>query len=97
MEKIEAIKKLSHPNLLEYISGWYDEKNNRAIFITELLEGGNLSEHRKYQKKLKIKLIKKWIKQLLNALDYLHSNDYIHHDIKCQNIWQFKTRRVIIY
>ena len=86
MEKIEAIKKLSHPNLLEYISGWYDEKNNRAIFITELLEGGNLSEHRKYQKKLKIKLIKKWIKQLLNALDYLHSNDYIHHDIKCQNI-----------
>ena len=86
IEKIENIKKLKHPNLLEYISVWFEESKNRAIVITELLQGGNLREHRKYQKKLKIKLIKKWIKQLLNALDFLHSNDYIHHDIKCQNI-----------
>ena len=86
IEKIENIKKLKHPNLLEYISVWFEESKNRVIVITELLQGGNLREHRKYQKKLKIKLIKKWIKQMLNALDFLHSNDYIHHDIKCQNI-----------
>ena len=86
IEKVEIIKKLKHPNLLEYISVWYEENNQKAIIITELLQGGNLNEHRKYQKKLKIKLIKKWIKQILLALDYLHSNGYIHHDIKCQNI-----------
>ena len=86
IENIEDIKKLKHPNLLEYISVWYEENKNRAVIITELLQGGNLREHRKYQKQLKIKLLKKWIKQLLNVLDYLHSNDYIHHDIKCQNI-----------
>ncbi len=45
-----------------------------------------MNEHRKYQKKLKIKLIKRWIKQILSALDYLHNNGYIHHDIKSQNI-----------
>ena len=72
--------------MLEYITVWYEDNKNRAVIITELLQGGNLREHRKYQKQLKIKLLKKWIKQLLNALDYLHSNDYIHHDIKCQNI-----------
>ena len=83
---IEDIKKLKHPNLLEYISVWYEENKNKAIIITELLQGGNLREHRKYQNKLKIKLLKKWIKQILSALDYLHSNGYIHHDIKCQNI-----------
>ena len=71
---------------MEYFSVWYEENKNKAIIITELLQGGNLREHRKYQKKLKIKLIKKWIKQILLALDYLHSNGYIHHDIKCQNI-----------
>jgi len=77
---------MKHPNLLNYISAWYEDNKNRVIIITELLQGGNLREHRKYQKNLKIKLIKKWIKQLLSALDYLHNNDYIHHDIKCQNI-----------
>ena len=72
--------------MLEYFSVWYEESKNKAVIITELLQGGNLREHRKYQKKLKIKLIKKWIKQILKALDYLHSNGFIHHDIKCQNI-----------
>ena len=77
---------MKHPNLLDYISAWYEDNKNSVVVITELLQGGNLREHSKYQKNLKIKLIKKWIKQLLSALDYLHSNDYIHHDIKCQNI-----------
>ena len=77
---------MKHPNLLEYISVWYEERKSKAIIITELLQGGNLREHRKYQNKLKIKLLKKWIKQILSALDYLHSNGYIHHDIKSQNI-----------
>lgn len=86
VENIEKIKKLKHPNLLEYISVWYEENKNKVVIITELLQGGNLSEYRKYQKTIKVKLIKKWIKQLLSALDYLHSNDYIHHDVKCQNI-----------
>ena len=72
--------------MLEYCSVWYDENKNKAVIITELLQGGNLREHRKYQKKLKIKLIKKWIKQILLALDFLHTNGFIHHDIKCQNI-----------
>ena len=85
-ENIENIKTLKHPNLLDYIAIWYKENNNKAVIVTELLQGGNLREYRKYQKKLKVKLVKKWIKQLLTALDYLHSNNFIHHDIKSQNI-----------
>ena len=70
IENIENIKKLKYPNLLDYIAVWYDENNNKVVIITELLQGGNLHEYRKYQKKLKVKLLKKWIKQILIALDY---------------------------
>ena len=86
IKNIENIIKLKHPNLLEYIAVYYKEDTNKLIIITELLQGGNLKEYRKYQKKLKVKLVKKWIKQILTALDFLHSNNLIHHDIKSKNI-----------
>ena len=86
LKNIENIQKLKHPNLLEYISSYYKEDKNKIIIITELLQGGNLKEYRKYQKKLKVKLVKKWLKQILSALDFLHSNNLIHHDIKSKNI-----------
>ena len=86
LKNIENIQKLKHPNLLEYISSYYKEDKNKIIIITELLQGGNLKEYRKYQKKLKVKLVKKWLKQILSALDFLHSNNFIHHDIKSKNI-----------
>ena len=50
IENVEVIKRLKHPNILEYFSVWYDETNNKAVIITELLQGGNLREHRKFQK-----------------------------------------------
>ena len=86
IKNIENIIKLKHPNLLDYIAVYYKEDTNKVIIITELLQGGNLKEYRKYQKKVKVKLVKKWLKQILSALDFLHSNNLIHHDIKSKNI-----------
>ena len=86
IKNIENIIKLKHQNLLDYIAVYYKEDTNKVIIITELLQGGNLKEYRKYQKKLKVKLVKKWLKQILSALDFLHSNNLIHHDIKSKNI-----------
>ena len=86
IKNIENIIKLKHPNLLDYIAVYYKEDTNKVIIITELLQGGNLKEYRKYQKKLKVKLVKKWLRQILSALDFLHSNNLIHHDIKSKNI-----------
>ena len=76
-----------HKNLLKYINSWYDSNQNVYIIIEELCRGGNINSNYKYIQKPKIRLIKKWIKEILTALDYLHSNNIIHHDIKCENIY----------
>ena len=76
-----------HKNLLKYINSWYDSNQNIYIIIEELCRGGNINSNYKYIQKPKIRLIKKWIKEILTALDYLHSNNIIHHDIKCENIY----------
>ena len=86
VDLINELIKLDNPNLYNYLSCWYDNDKFRVVIITELLQGGNLKEYRKLIKRPKIKLIKKWIKQILQALDYLHEHRFIHHDIKCENI-----------
>ena len=76
-----------HKNILKYINSWYDSDQNIYIIIEELCRGGNINSNYKYIQKPKIKLIKKWLKDILTALDYLHSHNIIHHDLKCDNIY----------
>jgi serine/threonine protein kinase len=54
--------------------------------ITEFITGGSLKKNLKRIKQPRLCLIKKWITEILRGLDYLHSKNIIHRDIKCDNI-----------
>ena len=34
-EEINLLKKLNHPNIINYISGWFDENKNEIVIITK--------------------------------------------------------------
>lgn len=82
--EVEILKKLIHPNIMQ-IFEFYEDKKNFYI-ITEFCEGGELFD----------KIIEKgsfseneaaWImKQLLSAVNYIHSNNIVHRDLKPENI-----------
>ena len=87
-EQINLIKSIpQHENILKYISSWGNIPKGIYVIIEELCTGGNINSNYQYIQKPKLKLIKKWIKEILAGLDFLHMNHLIHHDIKCENIY----------
>lgn len=87
VQETEILKKVRHPNVIHFYDSWY--ANGEFVFVTELMTSGTLREYIKKFKNPSMKIIKRWARQILKGLHYLHSQSppIIHRDIKCDNIF----------
>jgi calcium-dependent protein kinase len=82
--EVEILKKLVHPNIMQ-IFEFYEDKKNFYI-ITELCEGGELFDQI-VEKGSFTESEAAWVmKQLMSAINYIHTNNIVHRDLKPENI-----------
>ncbi|KAF6154888.1 hypothetical protein GIB67_018325 [Kingdonia uniflora] len=87
--EVHLLKHLNHKNIIKYYNSWIDDQNKTVNIITELFTSGNLRQYREKHKKVDIKAVKGWARQILTGLHYLHTQNppVIHRDLKCDNIF----------
>lgn len=80
--EINIYKQLNHERIVRY-HGAARTDDNLQIFM-EYMTGGSVREQILNYGALPESLTKKYTRQILEGLVYLHKNRFIHRDIKCR-------------
>ncbi|GAB4855115.1 Serine/threonine-protein kinase wnk3 [Ancistrocladus abbreviatus] len=87
--EVYLLNTLKHKNIIKFYIAWANFKNDHMNFITEIFTSGTLRQYRKKHKHVYLRALRKWSRQILEGLLYLHSHDppIIHRELKCDNIF----------
>ena len=83
-DEISALKKLDHPNIVKFYG--FVEGNSQLLIKMEYIKYGTLEEWMKNQKIIFEEEASTILRNILLAIEYLHSKKICHRDVKPENI-----------
>mmetsp|Transcript_9472 Transcript_9472/g.38724 ORF Transcript_9472/g.38724 Transcript_9472/m.38724 type:complete len:332 (-) Transcript_9472:94-1089(-) len=82
--EIKIMKKVSHPNILKLFEVFEDEEE--FFLVMELVQGKELFDKIVEKGQYSERDAANIVKQIVSAVDYLHSNGIAHRDLKPENL-----------
>lgn len=106
--EVKLLSELRHPNIVEYKTHFIAEgeddvktdqqQKEKLCVVMEYCDGGDLLQklvrYNKRGKTIREEKILKYMTQLLLAIEYIHSKNILHRDIKSQNIFLFADKHI---
>lgn len=88
-QEADLLSKLDHSNIVSYKQAFIEK--DKIIIVMEYCEGGDLAKLIKKNSELHLHFsepqIVLWVFQLAKALDFIHSFNILHRDIKSSNVF----------
>jgi serine/threonine-protein kinase 11 len=94
--EVRLMRMFRHPNVLKLFEVLHLPAANEIYMVLEYADNGSLSDSIEQSHRLQQSTAMSIIKQIAQALQYLHSAGYVHQDIKPSNIMLTKTGRAIL-
>ena len=87
LREIKLLYKLNHPNIVRIYNYYTYESYQTGYIIMEYILGKTIDEYIIcFEQQDRVRVLEKIFTQLINAFDYIESNNIIHRDIRCSNI-----------
>ncbi len=94
IKEARTLSKLNHPNIIHVLDLF--EQNNTVYYVMEYLDGGSLDKLIADKSKLTPQEAIMLIRQIGNALDYMHSHKMVHLDLKPANVMLNKKGEAVL-
>ncbi|OII76870.1 protein kinase domain-containing protein [Cryptosporidium andersoni] len=82
--EIEVLRKVHHPHIVHLIASF--EEDDHVCLVLEFLGGGELFEWIAQKGAYTEEQAKVAMRRILLALQWLHTNDFVHRDLKTENL-----------
>ncbi|KAL4882658.1 Ca2+/calmodulin-dependent protein kinase [Aspergillus karnatakaensis] len=83
-DELEVLQKMNHPHIVHFVD-WFESKDKFYI-VTQLATGGELFDRICEYGKFTEKDASQTIRQVLEAVHYLHQRNIVHRDLKPENL-----------
>jgi len=81
---VEILLKIEHPNIIKLLDLF--DTPEKLYLVMELVTGGELFDRIVEREQYSESDAKEVMRQLLNAIEYIHSKDIVHRDLKPENL-----------
>jgi len=88
-DELEMLQRMKHPHIVKFVD-WFESRDKYYI-VTQLATGGELFDRICEQGRFTEKDASQTIRQVIEAVDYLHNNNVVHRDLKPENLLYLTT------